>query len=363
LSTFSPHFVKSWIKNIFSGVLRKTQQVNLSLAVLGISKARSGLLSEIAREVPGAIKHKHRLKRLWRFVSNHRIKPEKLTSFWINWCVSVFTSGKYIPIAIDWTTLPGNLPCLMAAIPFKGRAIPLLWQIVPFGNLKDSQNRVEERLITRLTNLIPKDKRITILADRGFGRASLVEFLLKKNLLFVLRVRADVIIRTRKGKTILLRKFKLNPNYPYWFTKISYRNDGLVADINLAAIVAEDSDDPWFLVTNLRTPESTIIRYETRFQIEEWFKDVKHRLGIDNLQTKNLKRIRRILFISCVAYGLLMLIGIMADRFTTWKDKLITRGKKGKETCSKIWFALKIIQYKIAPAFFWRRVWNRGRSP
>lgn len=360
LSSFSPHFVKSWIKNIFPGVLRKTQWTNLSLAVFGISKARSGVLSEIVREIPGAVKHKHRLKRLWRFVSNYRVKPERLIGFWINWCVNSFASGRYLAVAIDWTTLPGNLPCLMAAIPYKGRAIPLIWQIVPFWALKDSQNKVEERLIARLINLISKDKRIIILADRGFGRAGFVKFLLSKGLLFVLRVRADVIIRTRKRKTILLRRLKLKVNYPYWFTKISYRNDSLVSGVNLAAIVAPGSDDPWFLVTNLRKPETAIIRYETRFQIEEWFKDVKHRLGITNLQTKNLKRIRRVLFISCIAYGLLMLIGLLADRFSTWKDRLIT---KGKDSCSKIWFALRIIQYKMAPAYFWRRVWIKGRSP
>lgn len=359
MSTFSPHFVKFWIKGLFPS-LRKTQGINLAQAVFGIAKARSGLLSEMVREMPGAVKHKHRLKRLWRFVSNYRVKPERLFGFWIKWCFSLFSSGKYVSVAIDWTTLPGNLPCLMLAIPFKARGIPLIWQIVPFWALKDSQNRIEERLIARLINLIPQDKRIIILADRGFGRAEFVKFLLKKELLFSLRIRADVIIRTRKGKAILLRRLSLKPNNPCWFAKIAYRNDGLVTGVNLAAIVALGSNDPWFLITNLRKVKTAILRYEARFQIEEWFKDVKHGLGITDLQTKNLKRVRRILFVSCLAYGLLMLIGILADKFSTWKDNLIT---KGKTACSKIWFALRIIQYKMAPAYFWRRVWLKSKDP
>jgi len=43
--------------------LRKTHRVNLSFGVFGQVKTQSGLMSQIVREVPGALKHKHRLKR------------------------------------------------------------------------------------------------------------------------------------------------------------------------------------------------------------------------------------------------------------------------------------------------------------
>lgn len=332
----------------------------MALGVFGIMKGRSSIFSNIVREIPGAIKHKHRLKRFWRFISNHLVKPERLVVYWVVWCIHTFTKGTYVPVALDWTTLPGNLPCLMATIPFHGRAIPLLWQIVPFTSLKDSQNRVEERLIVWLLKLMPAGKRIILLADRGFGRATFVQFLLKHHLLFVLRVRADVIVTTRKGKKLHLRTLLLRPEVPRWFRAITYRSDGIVSGINLCTVVAYGSDDPWLLVTNLRKPESTIARYESRFQIEEWFKDMKHELGIADLQTKNLKRIRRMIFLAAVSYGITMLIGSLANRFTAWRDRLITGGK---ECASRIWFALRIIQYRIAPSYFWRRVWVKSRGP
>lgn len=358
MSSFSPHFVQSVIADIFPS-LRKTQKVNLALGVFGLIKSQSGIFSEIVREVPGAVKHKHRLKRFWRFVSNHRVKPERLAGLWVLWCVKTFTPSRYIPVAIDWTSLPGNLPCLMAAVPFHGRAIPLLWQIVPYRDIKDSQNRIEERLVARLVNLIPEDKRIILIGDRGFGRASFIQFLLKKQLLFVLRVTADVFITTRKGKQSCLRKLPLKPNKPRWFTKIVYRSDDAVAGINLAAVVAEDSDDPWFLVTNLRKAKTTINRYESRFQIEEWFRDLKHELGITRLRTKSLKRIRRMVFISVIAAGFLLLIGSLADRFSSWRDQLISGGKR---SCSRVWFALRLINHQLTKATFWKRVWVRARN-
>ena len=327
-------------------------------------------MSVIVRDVPGAIKHKHRLKRFWRFLSNPRVKPDSLRLFWIAWCLKTFVHERIVPVAMDWTALPGNIQCLMIAIPFHGRAIPLLWHVVLHSQIKDSQNLIEERLLARLINLTSAadpERKLLLTADRGFGRATLFQFLQKKEVLFVIRVKSDVTITTKKGKRILLRKRgkKLTLNKPVWYAGISYRGDGKVTGVNLACVVAPPKEkgadiDPWFLVTNLRKKETAIKRYQTRFHIEEWFKDMKHQLGISKLQTKNLMRIRRLLLVSAVAYGLTMLIGTVAKRLTSVQDQLITGGKKA---ASHIWFALNIIRHNLLGSLFWRKVYARAAGP
>jgi hypothetical protein len=204
LLTFCPGFVKSFAAKIFP-TLRKTQRENLSLASYGMIKSQSAKMSEMVRGVPGAKKHKHRLKRLWRFVDNYRVKPVRLREPWVSWCISKFTSGKYVLVALDWTTLPGNIQCLMTAIPFKGRAIPLIWHICLHSDIKDSQNRIEERLMARLVNLIPEGKKIVLTADRGFGRAAFIQFLLKKNVLFVIRVKSKYGLKLGKANQSSLK--------------------------------------------------------------------------------------------------------------------------------------------------------------
>jgi hypothetical protein len=170
-------------------------------------------------------------------------------------------------------------------------------------------------------------------------------------------VTADVIITTQNGKQIMLRGYFLKPNTSVWFKKVSYRSDGYVQDVNICGVVAEGSDDPWWLVTNLKTAPSTINRYELRFRIEEWFKDLKHQLRIANQQTKSIKRIRRLLFVSCVAYGFLLLTGRLAKPFKTWYDLLITGRDK---SASIIWLAIQVIKANLAPYTFWRRVWVKA---
>lgn len=361
MSTFNICFVKSLISNIFP-VLRKTQRENLSLGIFGLVMTQSGLMSEIVRGFNVDKIYKHQLKRFWRFLSNPRIKPERLMEFWINFCLRKFCPGKEIIVALDWTTLPGNVQCLMLALPYHGRAIPLYWQMLPYSQIKNSQNRLEEGLIAKVLNLLPVKKRLILTADRGFGRASFVSFLLKKDVEFVLRVRSDVRVKLKNNRALILRAFgkTLKPEVPVWFDSVSYRDDGIVQKINLAAVVATGSDDPWFLVTNLKSLNKTIETYKLRFQIEEWFKDLKHQIGITDLQTKNLMRIRRLLFTACVSYAFLMLVGSLANHLPRVKEKIITRGNR---VCSRIWLALEIIRHHLCGRTFWQKVWVMGASP
>lgn len=359
--TFNTAFVKSLVCRIFP-LLRKTQKVNLTLGVFGLINSQSGLMSKITRGFNREKIYKHQLKRFWRFLSNPRIKPERLMGFWIVFCLHKFCPEKTVVVALDWTTLPGNIQCLMLALPYHGRAIPLYWQMIPQWEIKDSQNKIEERLLAKFFHLLPGNKQPLLTADRGFGRASLVQFLLHKKVLFVIRVRGDVRVKPKDNKAILLRILgkTLKPEVPVWFEKISYRNDGIVPSINLAGVTTKDSDDPWFLITNLKSQKRTRETYQLRFQIEEWFKDLKHQLGIADLQTKNLIRVRRLLFTACVSYVILMLIGNLADRFPKMKEKIITRGK---QVCSRIWLALEVIRRHLLGKVFWKRVWAAGVGP
>jgi len=252
----------------------------------------------------------------------------------------------------------------MAAIPFKGRAIPLIWHICLHSDIKDSQNKKEERLVARLVNLMPEGKKMILVADRGFGRAAFTSFLKKKGILFTIRVKSKVWIKTEKGYSILLKRLYLRSQTPYWFKGITFREDGIVTGVNLAAIAAlpkpgKDSD-PWFLITNLRKSETTIAAYEKRFQIEEWFKDLKHELGISNMQTKNLKRARRLILISTFSYTILALTGKAAQRMEKIREQVITGGR---QTASIIWFAGKIIKHSLLKRQFWKKVWVMGMAP
>ena len=59
--------------------MRVTRQRNLALTALGILKVRDGhlTLSEIARSIPTKVDHRHKFKRIRRFLSNEKWTPVK----------------------------------------------------------------------------------------------------------------------------------------------------------------------------------------------------------------------------------------------------------------------------------------------
>ena len=81
---------------------------------------------------------------------------------------------------IDWSDLGQGRNGLFAAVCFRGRGLPPLIGASTPEELDPSQNRVEEFFVPRLLYHLPTNIRSAsggLLADRDFGRASLIHFL------------------------------------------------------------------------------------------------------------------------------------------------------------------------------------------
>ena len=78
---------------------------------------------------------------------------------------------------IDWSDLGRKRNGLFAAICYRKRGLPLLSRAIAHDELTPSQNRLEEAFIARLLRNLPDAIRPLLLADRGFGRASLLRWL------------------------------------------------------------------------------------------------------------------------------------------------------------------------------------------
>ena len=83
---------------------------------------------------------------------------------------------------IDWSDLGQGRSGLFAAVCFRGRGLPLLSWVSRPDELDPSQNRVEEFFLRRLLYHLPQTIRPLLLADRGFGRATLIQFVPDKGM-------------------------------------------------------------------------------------------------------------------------------------------------------------------------------------
>ena len=150
---------------------------------------------------------------------------------------------------IDWSGLGRKRSGLFAAVGFRRRGLPLLSWVTTPEELNPSQNLLKDMFIRCLLEHLHNIIRPLLLADRGFGRASLLRFLHQmprhtgRTVDYVMRVKGDVHIRTSDDYQSLLRKYPLRRRRYVLLPGVRYRSDG-AAVVSLDCTGARDTGRP-----------------------------------------------------------------------------------------------------------------------
>jgi len=326
-----------WVLSVCTGLLRRSQAKTLShlvAAALGVGRVTlAGIGRELAAGGDGSAKHA--IKRVWRFCANRRIEPVEvmltvMTRLWrrrLAWHVRR-SDRRPLLESLDWTKLRA-LHVLMAAVVVEGRALPLCWASYRSLTLHKSQNALEEAMLLRITAALPTGLRIVILADRGFGRAALVQTCQRLKLDYLIRISSDVIVQTARWSGNL-QQYPVRRGMAQCWLNVQYRSDALVRTnliIRWKRGLAKAKDRPWYLLTSLgradvtgRAAAKLSDLYALRFDIEELFRDAKNQhLGWSLAKTQmhrpdRLDRLDRLILILAMAYLLLVGLGLWCRR-------------------------------------------------
>ena len=313
--------------------LRATRRTNLALLTAAILQRRTLAISVLVRswriQVPYS--HHQRKKRLFRFLSNTGFDSVAVQTALLRPICQAGGLGGLTPIMIDWSELGRGRNGLFAAVCFRGRGLPLLSWVSTPEELDPSQNRVEEFFIGRLLRHLPTTIRPLLLADRGFGRASLIHFLQQMPnhtgypVDYVIRLRGDVVVQTAEYRG-RLRDHPLPKGRILFWPQTLYRSDG-AAVVNLVLYWARGHREPWYLATSLTDPRRAVRMYRKRMQPEQYFKDGKQRFGLNQSTVTTTSRLQRLLVGLLLACCLLILAGMRAS--PTFRRQVCSRGKLG----------------------------------
>ena len=313
--------------------LRATRRTNLALLTVAILDRRALAISVLVRawrvELPYS--HHQRKKRLFRFLSNAGFATVAVQTALLGPICQAAKLRGLTPIMIDWSDLGQGRNGLFAAVCFRGRGLPLLSWVSTPEELDPSQNRVEEFFIGRLLRHLPTTIRPLLLADRGFGRASLIRFVQQMPnhtgypVDYVIRLRGDVVVQRAdfRGR---LRDCPLRKGRILFWPQTLYRSDGAVV-INLVLYWARGHREPWYLATSLTNPRQTVRMYRKRMQPEQYFKDGKQRFGLNRSTVTTTQRLQRLLVGLLLACCLLILAGVRAS--PKFRRQVCSRGKLG----------------------------------
>jgi hypothetical protein len=320
--------------------MRLTRQRNLAWSMLGILRVRDGHLtvSEMARAIESKSKHWHNFKRLWRFVCSEKWSPAAYFHSILCFVLARFRVGHYLPVIIDQSTLAGKWEILWASIPFRGRALPIYFEMFRQQGIRESdelsQNLLEDQFVQRLATLLPRELNPVLLFDRGYARVPLMQLLDTLAVHWVIRVRKGTWVR-HKRYAGPLAGVPIRRGGQMWCSKARYHKDAQYV-ANLAVALNATAEEPWFLLTNLHRATTTVCWYERRFRCEELFRDVKDQLHLETIRVRHMERARRILFCLVIAYLALTLIGVACQQ-AGFAPKVC------KDKTSAAWMALRLL--------------------
>ncbi len=325
--------IEAAIKTTFA-FLAPTQATNLALLVSALLARRTLCLSDLARAYPRPLfrrvpapKHDllHRLKRLWRFLNNPRVDPLAVQVALIPCTVAQLGTPRWLGLALDWTMFDTKLPTgqriryqvLRIAVPRRGRALPLLQvaydrDALPAGQ---SQNQLEEAALLALVQALPPGVRPVILADRGFARASFLEWLQSHHLDYVVRVNRGTCLTDACQRCWKLGEEGLQRGEVRWMPAMRFglfhgRPRSLTVHLalswrwprHLARLPRQhEPDEPWYLATSLETAHQAVAWYQQRWWIEASFKDSKSHFRLKYVQVGTPERLSRLLMALTIA--------------------------------------------------------------
>ena len=319
--------------------LRATQAANLALLVSALLARRTLNLTALARGYPSpAVRRVARLKRLWRFVGNARLDALALQVAFIPHVVAALGRPRLLGLAVDWTMFDTRLPdgtrrryqVLRVAVPRGGRALPLLQVAYDRDALPadKGQNQLEEAVLLAVLRALPPGVAPVVLADRGFARAPFLAWLRRQGASFVVRVARGTCLTEADGT-----RWKLGQRDPAsgrlsWHHGVRYGlHHGRPRDVtvNLAQcwrLPRHQARDPrhhppaapWYLATDLASPDQAAAWYRQRFWIEQSFRDSKSRFGPARVQVGCPQRLSRRLAALTLALAWLALLALPETR-------------------------------------------------
>jgi len=303
---------------------RKTRRRVLALGVEGLLKRRRLTLTGIARGLEIHTRVIHRVKRIWRFVSNGAVDPRTVVGALARQTFRVRTEG-WVPVILDETGLKDRAMLLGAGTWYRGRALPLALYAFLYPRIKKSLWAYREGLLSVIWQALPeRDRgRLLLIADRGYAASHFFRRLLKARINFAIRVPRRVLLHMAHQQLRLeFLAADLNQGDCYFLQNVRY--GPAKASINLLLWWHPSQPEPWLIATTLPSAQETKRYYRMRMGIEEMFKDLKGRFFLEACQCRSSDRITRLCLFPILAFWFLALL----VRFPqSWPRFITARGK------------------------------------
>jgi len=312
--------VNSIVDTIFGESTHKKRVGSMARAALGVIASGSLIVHRIGRGMAEFLNlsDKHAVKQVDRLLSNNKLDVWSSFEDWVQFLVQ---GRKAINVTMDWTDFDGDNHSTIALnlVTSHGRATPLIWKTVYKNKLKNNRNNYEDEVLSRLSEIVPADIEVTILADRGFCDIKLFEFLTEElGFKYKIRIRGNVMVEDSKGD----RRAAIE-----WLAK-----NGRAKTIRHAKVTSQEyivgtvvctkakgMKEAWCIVSSEDNISGSEINkwYAKRWGCESQFRDTKDihfGMGLSATKIRKVERRDRLLLISAIAIAILTILGAAGEK-------------------------------------------------
>ncbi len=175
-------------------------------------------------------------------------------------------------VALDTTLLWEQFCVIRLALIYRGRAIPLVWQVLAHPSSSVAY-AVYAPLLDSLAALLPAHLVVVLLADRGFADTALLAHCKRLHWHYRIRIKGSFTFY-RHGRQLSVTQVALALGQACYLDHVHLTAD-YYGPVYLALGRPQGDNTPWYIVSDEPTSQHTFHEYGTRFDIEENFLDDK----------------------------------------------------------------------------------------
>jgi hypothetical protein len=246
---------------------------NQALITLALAYSSNCHLATLANLLPVPGQRENLIQRIRRWLDNPAVTQQR---FYMPLVRHLFAewSGAEVGLVMDRTDIEDQRSILMLALAFRHRALPLAWEVLPFGG---TSAETQISLLKQVQPWLPdvQQIRITLYGDCEFRAVEVQQYCQAQQWHWQLGLKSDILFRKDTADWQPLRAIPVSRGQRRYVQEVRLTQKHAFGPVNLIADWTSNEDTPRYVVTDQLADRYAWRRGRKRFWIEPFFRDWK----------------------------------------------------------------------------------------
>lgn len=182
-------------------------------------------------------------RRYARWLGNKHIAPRALYAPLISEALQSWGEAR-IYLALDTTMLWDQYCMIRLSVVYRGRAVPLDWQVLEHGSAQVAF-KVYRQLLERAATLLPANRGVVLLGDRGFADIALLGLCQRLGWGYRIRIKSNFLVYRRGHGASLVKQLLPKRKGKAVFLHNVHLSAKRYGPVHLALAQPKGDEEPW----------------------------------------------------------------------------------------------------------------------